>query len=77
MSIRESTEYVFAEALKSLLLTRDLQKIRVTELCKLCGAERPTFYYRFRFQMKLTSSVLLKMAAGCVNITVKICVSRG
>ena len=32
MSIRESTEYAFAEALKSLLLTKDLQKIRVTEL---------------------------------------------
>ena len=71
MSIRESTKYAFANALKQLLTTKDLQKIRVTELCKLCGAERPTFYYHFRFQMELTSSVLLKMAAGCVKITIK------
>lgn len=48
MSIRESTKYAFANVLKQLLTTKDLQKIRVTELCERYGAECPTFYYHFR-----------------------------
>ena len=48
MSIRNSTKYAFANALKTLLNTKALSKIRVTDLCALCGTERPTFYYHFR-----------------------------
>ena len=48
MAFRNSTKQAFAEALKSLLVTKELSAVRVQELCRLCGAERPTFYYHFR-----------------------------
>ena len=48
MSIRNSTKLAFANALKSLLGTKELSAVRVQELCRICGAERPTFYYHFR-----------------------------
>ena len=48
MSIKNSTKQAFANALKSLLGTKELSAVRVQELCRLCGTERPTFYYHFR-----------------------------
>lgn len=60
MSIRESTKYAFANALKTLLTTKTLTKIRVTELCEMCGAERPTFYYHFRDKYDLIAWMYLK-----------------
>lgn len=60
MSIRESTKYAFANALKTLLTTKPLTKIRVTELCEMCGAERPTFYYHFRDKYDLIAWMYLK-----------------
>lgn len=60
MSIRESTKYAFANALKILLTTKPLTKIRVTELCEMCGAERPTFYYHFRDKYDLIAWIYLK-----------------
>ena len=48
MAIKNSTRLAFANALKSLLATRELSAVRVQELCRICGAERPTFYYHFR-----------------------------
>ena len=55
MSVGNYTKQAFADALKNLLATRDLQKIRVAELCALCGAERPTFYYHFRDKYDLVT----------------------
>lgn len=60
MSIRDSTKYAFASALKTLLTTKELTKIRVTELCEMCGAERPTFYYHFRDKYDLIAWIYLK-----------------
>ena len=60
MSIRESTRYAFAGALKTLIATKPLDKIRVTELCEMCGAERPTFYYHFRDKYDLIAWIYLK-----------------
>lgn len=48
MAIRNSTKFAFANALKSLLNTKELSSIRIQELCRICGTERPTFYYHFR-----------------------------
>lgn len=38
---------VLADALKSLMLTKPLSKITVSELIKSCGVNRNTFYYHF------------------------------
>ena len=55
MAIRNSTKIAFANALKSLLATRELSAVRVQEICRLCGTERPTFYYHFRDKYDLIS----------------------
>ena len=55
MSIGNSTKQAFADALKTLLNNKELEKIRVAELCALCGAERPTFYYHFRDKYDLVT----------------------
>lgn len=60
MGIRDNTKYAFANAIKALLPTKNLQKIRVTELCEMCGAERPTFYYHFRDKYDLIAWIYLK-----------------
>lgn len=60
MSVRDSTKYAFADALIRLLMTKDLQKIRVKELCEMCGAERPTFYYHFKDKYDLIAWIYLK-----------------
>lgn len=60
MSIRESTKYAFANALKNLLAKKPLSQIRVTERCAVCGAERPTFYYHFRDKYDLIAWIYLK-----------------
>lgn len=55
MAIRNSTKQAFANALKNLLATKELSAVRVQELCRICGAERPTFYYHFRDKYDLVS----------------------
>ena len=55
MSIRDNTKLAFANALKQALMTKELHKVRVKELCDLCGAERPTFYYHFKDKYELIS----------------------
>lgn len=55
MAIKNSTKQAFAEALKNLLAAKELSAVRVQELCRICGAERPTFYYHFRDKYDLVS----------------------
>ena len=55
MPIGNSTKLAFAAALKNLLATKELSAVRVQELCRICGAERPTFYYHFRDKYDLVS----------------------
>lgn len=55
MTIHDNTKYAFANAMKQLLTTTDLSKVRVKKLCDLCGAERPTFYYHFQDKYELIS----------------------
>lgn len=60
MSLRDSTKYQFALAIEKLLLTKDLKKIRISEICELCGTNRPTFYYHFRDKYDLIAWIYLK-----------------
>lgn len=60
MAVRDNTKYAFANAIKKLLQNKDLNQIRITELCALCGAERPTFYYHFRDKYDLIAWIYLK-----------------
>lgn len=42
-----NTKKTFAEALKELMMEKPLSKITVSELIKVCGVNRKTFYYHF------------------------------
>ena len=57
MIFRNTTKQAFAQALKSQLAAKDLSAIRVQDLCRLCGTERPTFYYHFRDKYDLVTWV--------------------
>lgn len=76
MSIHDNTKNSFAEAIKKLLLTKDLHQIRVKELCDMVGAKRPTFYYHFQDKYELISWIYEKdmkqaidAAKGHYNVT--------
>lgn len=75
MSIHDNTKYAFANAIKHLLTTKDLNKVRVKEICDLCEVERPTFYYHFQDKYALVSWIYeqdlkksTKMAGGYYNV---------
>ena len=76
MSIHDNTKNAFADAMKKLLLTKELQQIRVQELCDMVDATRPTFYYHFQDKYELISWIYEKdmhqaiaAANGRYNIT--------
>ena len=47
MTLSDYTKRMFADGLEELMLTKPLEKIRITELCRLCDADRQMFYYHF------------------------------
>ncbi|MCR5731897.1 MAG: TetR/AcrR family transcriptional regulator [Sphaerochaetaceae bacterium] len=44
----DRTKLWIAETMKKLMVTKSIEKIRVTDICKAAEIERPTFYYHFR-----------------------------
>lgn len=44
----ERTKIWIASAMRKLMATKSIDKIRVTEICREAEIERPTFYYHFR-----------------------------
>jgi probable dihydroxyacetone kinase regulator len=43
-----NTKDLLSKSLKKLMLTNNLDKISVTQITKLCGINRQTFYYHFK-----------------------------
>ena len=58
----ERTKIWIADTMKKLLAKKKLEEIRVTELCRTAGIERPTFYYHFRDKYDLMAWMLFKSA---------------
>lgn len=44
----ERTKLWIADVMKKLMIDKPIEKIRVTDICKMAKIERPTFYYHFR-----------------------------
>jgi len=65
--MRDRTKVMFAQALEEMLETTDLDKVRVTALCKRCGATTPTFYYYFHDKYELVAWMFLQDFAGQVG----------
>lgn len=43
----DRTKIWIAEKMKELMRDKPIEKIRITEICRLAGIERSTFYYHF------------------------------
>ena len=60
MSLRDNTRKLFAKTLKEMLREMPMEKVRVNELCRRCGADRQTFYYHFRDKYDLATWIFAK-----------------
>ncbi len=58
----ERTKIWIADKMKELMKTKPLDKIRVTEICKIAEIERPTFYYHFKDKYDLIAWIFLRDA---------------
>lgn len=55
----ERTKIWIADKMKELMKTKPLDKIRVTEICRVSEIERPTFYYHFKDKYDLVAWIFL------------------
>ena len=53
--------------MKELMKTKPLDKIRVTEICRVAEIERPTFYYHFKDKYDLVAWIFLSDAYDDVS----------
>ncbi len=60
MAINDYTRLHFADVLLELMKSRDLDEIRVLDICKMAGTQRGTFYYYFRDKYDLASWIFIK-----------------
>ncbi len=58
----ERTKLWIAAAMKRLMATKSLEKIRVTEICREAEIERPTFYYHFQDKYELVAWIFFQDA---------------
>jgi len=55
---------MFAEELVRMLETMPLEKVRVVDLCRRCGATPPTFYYHFKDKYDLAAWIYFRDISG-------------
>ena len=62
MKLAERTKIWIADKMKELMKTKSLDKIRVTEICRVAEIKRPTFYYHFKDKYDLVAWIFLSDA---------------
>ena len=60
----EITKRWIADKMRDLMKQKSIEKIRVTEICKAAGIERPTFYYHFTDKYDLVAWMFCTDAYG-------------
>ncbi len=58
----ERTKIWIADTMGKLLLHKPVEEIRVTEICREAGIERPTFYYHFKDKYDLMAWMFFRKA---------------
>ena len=53
--LKDRTKELFASGLERMMETMPLSKVRVDELCTICGTGRQTFYYHFHDKYDLVA----------------------
>ena len=69
LKMKDRTKNMFVETLEEMLQTMPLDKVRVSQLCKNCGATPPTFYYHFQDKYELVAWIYLNDFAQGTNET--------
>lgn len=67
----ERTKLWIAEVMKKLMVSKPIEKIRITEICKAAEIERPTFYYHFRDKYDLAAWMFFNSAVDTDVISVE------
>ena len=60
MAVNDYTRRHFAEVLQEMLRQKDLEDVRVNDLCARSGTQRGTFYYYFKDKYDLVSWIFLQ-----------------
>ncbi len=58
------TRIWISDKMRELMKHKSIDKIRVTEICRAAGIERPTFYYHFRDKYDLVAWMFHNSAYG-------------
>jgi hypothetical protein len=64
MKMKDRTKIMFADELEKMLRTTSMDKVRVVDLCRRCGATPPTFYYYFKDKYDLAAWIYLCDISG-------------
>lgn len=67
----EITKLWIANKMRELMKYKSIDKIRVTEICKAAGIERPTFYYHFKDKYDLVAWIFFQEAYDTDVISVE------
>ena len=59
--LKEKTKQLFADALKEMLEKNEFQSVRITDLCRIVGCQRKTFYYHFEDKYQLPAWMYIHM----------------
>lgn len=57
--LKDRTKLLFAETLKTLLEKKEFQDVRITDICKIIGCQRKTFYYHFEDKYQLAGWIYI------------------
>lgn len=60
MAIKDATKNIIANELIAMVRKMPIEKVRVGELCKRCGADRRTFYYHFVDKYDLVAWIFMR-----------------
>lgn len=60
MIMKDRTKIMFAEELEKMLKNTPMNKVRVVDLCRICEATPPTFYYYFKDKYDLAAWIYLR-----------------
>lgn len=60
MKMKDRTKIMFAEEFENMLKTMTMDKVRVVDLCRRCGATAPTFYYYFKDKYDLAAWIYFR-----------------
>lgn len=60
MAIKDATKSILANELIAMVRRMPLEKVRIGELCRRCGADRRTFYYHFMDKYDLVAWIFTR-----------------